>query len=527
MGRLEPLTSLALGRSPYDDVVPGEGEADPHEPDKQYDGTGRIVNPQTKQIIKDVIRAHNEVMQVIGVAEPENGRMDVAALEMAKQYHEYESDTGRTLYQFGSSLGILGTWGVLNIRRRILVYKTRADVSFLRMLQTEYNNHSLFQLFLAGYPCHLVTYGLRLTARHIQPYPKIRRRLLQGAIEYTRFHLHLFLTMQRLDLIPASQWLPDLKFFIPFSSSSPFSAPPLPESVDVSSVSRWVVGLIGNLAPYATFYVCGMIWQAVCAMMRSRVRKHLPRPVYTLSPNSRLAPSNSLAQRQTIPESPTLGAADQEIRHPTPEDVATSLALDVPSSSEPIPVGSIRRQSTFSSRGGEDYGTDDEDSEMVNPTLISFDVDTSESTEPPTGVWSAELRPSYPGDSRQQPKEAPIYIVNPLTSLPSALASDILADFVTNISTMILDSHAFPIVARAFAQRRGIPYNDMEARGFLGGLTWQGVFNIIQLDIVRLLVTGEIWGLTTMLSQWLHVTEEEWKEIRKEEDEEAGTGLLH
>lgn len=101
--------------------MPGEGEADPHEPDKQYDGTGRIVNPQTKQIIKDVIRAHNEVMQVIGVAEPENIGISAADLETAKLYHEYESDTGRTLYQFGSSLGILSTWGVLNIRRRIMV----------------------------------------------------------------------------------------------------------------------------------------------------------------------------------------------------------------------------------------------------------------------------------------------------------------------------------------------------------------------------------------------------------------------
>lgn len=101
--------------------MPGEGEADPHEPDKQYDNTGRLVNPLTKRIIKDVIRAHNEVMLVIGVAEPENNGINAADLEIAKQYQEYESDTGRTLYQLGSSLGIFQTWGVLNIRRRLLV----------------------------------------------------------------------------------------------------------------------------------------------------------------------------------------------------------------------------------------------------------------------------------------------------------------------------------------------------------------------------------------------------------------------
>lgn len=233
-----------------------------------------------------------------------------------------------------------------------------------------------------------------------------------------------------------------------------------------------------------------------------------------------MAPSTASTQRQPIPESPTLGAADREIRHQNPEtdEATTSVALDVQSSGEAIPVEAIRRQSTFSSRGGEGYGTDEEDSEMVNPTLISFDVDTSESTEQPTGVWSAELRPSFAGDSRQQPKEAPLYIVNPLTSLPSVLASDILAEFATNILTIPLDCHVFPIVARAFAHRRGLPFDDIGRGGILGGLTIQGVFNMLQLDLIRLLTFGQIWGLTTVLSQWLHVTEEEWKEIRKEEE---------
>ncbi|KAI1098995.1 hypothetical protein F4804DRAFT_99191 [Jackrogersella minutella] len=525
MGRLEPLTSLALGRSPYDDVVPGEGVNDPHEPEKQYDGLGRIVNPQTKQIIKDVIRAHNEVMLVIGVAEPENNGINATDIETAKQYQEYETDTGKTLYQLGTSLGILSTWGVLNIRRRILVYKKRADVSFLRLLQTEWKSHSFLQLCFAGYPCHMAMHGLRLTSRYLRPSSKKGSPWLLSAIEYVRFHLHLYLTMQRLDLIPASQWMPGPKFFIPFSSSSPFSAPPLPESLDVSSLLSWVGKLIANLAPYATFYICGLTWQYACTVMRQRIRKRLPRPLFTL-PTNRMSLLTGGAPRQAVPESPTLGAADAEIRHQNPEaEAPTSLALDQPGG-ETIPVGSIRRQSTFSSRGGEDYGTDEEDAEMVNPTLISFDVDTSDSPEPPTGVWSAELRPSLAGDSRQQPKEAPTYIVNLLTSLPSSLASDILANFVTNIFFIPLDSYAFPVVARALARRQGLPYEDMCDGSFLGGLTWRGVLNIIQLDAVKLLISGEVWALTTVLSQWLHVTEEEWKEIRKEEDQEA-MGVLH
>ncbi|KAI5865455.1 hypothetical protein GGS23DRAFT_427440 [Durotheca rogersii] len=526
MGRLEPLTSLALGRSRYDDddVVLGEGEVDPREPEKEYDRKGRVINPRTKDTIKGLIRAHNEVMQVIGVAEPDSTSISVDDLASAKQYHEYESDTGRGLYQLGTSLGILGTWGIINIRRRIMVYKRRADVSFFQLLRSERNSHSLLQLHLAGYPSHAAMHALRWTSRYLNRYTNNRNPWLRGGIEYVRFHLHLFLTMQRLDLIPASQLFPGIKFFIPFSSSSPFAAPPAPESLGVAGALGWLSQLVANMAPYATFYVCGCVWQTACSALRSFIRRRLPHPISSSPATSRVPPPppSNPTERQTVPESPTLGAADREIRHQSPEAGApTSLALDIQSSGETIPVGSIRRQSTFSNRAGEDYGTDEEDSEMINPTLISFDVDTSESTEPPTGVWSAELRPSFGGDSRQLPKEAPKYLVTPLTSLPSVLASDIIADFVINIISIPLDAYAFPTVARALARRRDIAHGDMFDESFLKSITWQGLLNIIQLDIIRLFISGEVWALATVLSQWLHVTEEEWRIIKEDGSEDS------
>lgn len=115
------LTLTCQGRSPYDDVVVGTGEEDPHEPERQYDEKGRIVNPKTKQIIKNVIRAHNEVMLVIGVAEPENSGEESPEIVMAKEHQAYESETGRTLLSVGRSLGILGIWGVHGVRQRIMV----------------------------------------------------------------------------------------------------------------------------------------------------------------------------------------------------------------------------------------------------------------------------------------------------------------------------------------------------------------------------------------------------------------------
>ena len=115
------------GRSPYDDVVEGLGEADPHEPPKQYDEKGRIVNPQTKQTIKDIIRAHNEVMLVIGVAEPENPTISNEQDALSREHNMYESDTGKTLLNVGRCLGILGIWGVHGTRQRVLVSHRRYD----------------------------------------------------------------------------------------------------------------------------------------------------------------------------------------------------------------------------------------------------------------------------------------------------------------------------------------------------------------------------------------------------------------
>ncbi|KAI5921359.1 hypothetical protein F4810DRAFT_678667 [Camillea tinctor] len=522
MTRSEPLTSLSLGRSPYDGVEPGEGEPDPHEPEKHYDEAGRIVNYETKRIIKDVIRAHNEVMLVIGVAEPENG-INSAEAESSRQYHQYESDTGRSLHFFGRAFIITGIWGVHGIRQRVLVYRECASLPFLKLLHTEYSTRSLMRLGFAGLPAFVAVQSLRWSSKST----KGARDTIwfRGALAYIRFHLQLFVALQRLDLVPASRWLPSINFFIPFSASSPFTAPPLPESLDTPSISRWIGRLALNLAPYATYYAFGYVWESISIPIRLRVQKYLPKPSPGPQSTSRNSLPSNTSRRQATPESPTLGAADREIRHTSnPDmDIPTALALEGQANGESVPVG-IRRQSTISSRGGDEYVTDEEDSEMVNPTLISFDVDTSESTEPPSGVWSAELRPSFNGETRPQQKEAPKYVVNPLTSLPSLLAGEVLTSSITQILLVPLDALAYRAVGRDFARKMGLPYHHMFEVNMFDGLSWRGALNLALIEMVRFLISSDLWAFTTVLSQWLHVTEEEWKEIHREEGETAVDG---
>ncbi|ORY71253.1 uncharacterized protein BCR38DRAFT_330941 [Pseudomassariella vexata] len=523
MGRLGPLTSQALGRSPYDDVVEGEGEANPREPEPQYDEKGRIVNHETKTIIKSLIRAHNEVMQVIGVAEPENGGINESELALAKEHQAYESETGRWLLHVGHTLVTFGTWGVHGVRQRILLYKSYSHVQYSKLIPYERTRHSYGKLLLAGLSSYVVMEGLGTRINHLN------RPRLEYGMGWIRLHLHLFLTMQQVDLIPASRWIPDIMFFIPFSSSSPFPAPPAIESLNASSIGGWLARLVANAFPYAVFYFGGRAYEYTTYLIKPHIHKRLPQP----SRNKHLAQIWERAQAaaaqtsQTIAESPTLGPADREIRH-TPHSsqdmhIPTLNALEgQPNGAEPgIPIGAIRRQSTFSNRGGDpDYGTDEEDAEILGNTLISFDVDTSDSTEEQrAGVWSAELRPSYGGDGRPSPKEEPIYVVNPLTSLPSLFAADILTTFVTRVICAPGEALALRMVAKAFSLRRGLPTGHMFPPRFLHTISCRSFVNVFGLELLRLLMSGEVWALTTVLSQWLHVTEEEWKEIHKEEQE--------
>jgi hypothetical protein len=101
-------------------VVPGEGPEDPRGPRQQYDERGRPINPETKRINRDVVRSHNEVMMVIGVAEPENGIVEAQA-EAARRHHQYEDRMGRRLLLVGGVLETAAIWGVNGMRQRILV----------------------------------------------------------------------------------------------------------------------------------------------------------------------------------------------------------------------------------------------------------------------------------------------------------------------------------------------------------------------------------------------------------------------
>jgi len=79
------------------------------------------VNSETKRINKDVVRSHNEVMLVIGVAEPDSGGVvDSQAFARLKQDHDGDK-IGRRLWDVGITLHVYGRWAVNGLRQRLLV----------------------------------------------------------------------------------------------------------------------------------------------------------------------------------------------------------------------------------------------------------------------------------------------------------------------------------------------------------------------------------------------------------------------
>ncbi len=98
-------------------------------PNRQlYNDRGYPRNPETKRQEREHVRAANEVMQVTGVVED-----SLAAKVKASQYvaeKNQETLTGLRFMEAGRAVLVGGVWGVLGLRRRILVSQLSA---FLRV----------------------------------------------------------------------------------------------------------------------------------------------------------------------------------------------------------------------------------------------------------------------------------------------------------------------------------------------------------------------------------------------------------
>ncbi|KAJ4316950.1 hypothetical protein N0V84_007606 [Fusarium piperis] len=234
MGMQGPLTAQALGRSPYDDVVERDGDQDEQPNDgsgqhQQYDHRGRPINPETKRINRDIIRSHNEVMLVIGVAEQENPTSNPEA-ESDRRHALYEYDVGMNLtFSAMRCVDAAGAFGLDGLRQRILIYKRYSHIAFWDLFAQARRDFSFTRDIMPGAATSVLT---NYTDRKLfwlwrdRPDRIFARRFVHEVWAYARTHIELYVALQRLGLVSSSSLLPSLSFFVPFSSDSPIPAPP-------------------------------------------------------------------------------------------------------------------------------------------------------------------------------------------------------------------------------------------------------------------------------------------------------------
>ncbi|KAL2045830.1 hypothetical protein ABVK25_012012 [Lepraria finkii] len=100
--------------------------------------------------------------------------------------------------------------------------------------------------------------------------------ILQLTFVLILFPLEIFGTLQELHLLPAWPIYPHPRIFIPFSPSSPFQMPDIPEHLSFRSYSRLLVSLV--LSPLIIRVVAGRIRPRVMQKVYAYMRAALPKP---------------------------------------------------------------------------------------------------------------------------------------------------------------------------------------------------------------------------------------------------------
>ncbi len=333
--------------------------------------------------------------------------------------------------------------------------------------------------------------------------------------------------------------------------------PPLPTSFRPQSLLQWLGAAALGVAPFAGFYLYTKFYSLITTTLRVKIYRLLPRPY-------------NAHKRRIFPETSALPAGADLV----PIEVRTEEPVDdFPATNSPSTDGPHRRQSTASLRGSnsnpfgepgaaapppDNFASDDEETEIISATLISFDVEATDPTTPldpsapnsstanpngnasdnTPGVWSAELRPNLADGARPGGGGPgggglfgggaaggglePVYRENALTRLLAVLATDVLAITPARVLMTPLASAVWLGLARPYMARQaggGAPGLMMAAGDVVQGVgRWWGLWsagalrNMLGLELLLAVVHGEAWALVMMLAERYRFSEEEWCE---------------
>lgn len=335
---------------------------------------------------------------------------------------------------------------------------------------------------------------------------------------YMHTHLAAYIFLQRSGLIPEFR-LPSPAFFVPFTSTSPIFAPAPPPDLQISSIMKWVGAAAINASPIILVALWRRYYSRIVANLGLHVFLRLPNidriiepPV---TPGSFPDPTGLFRVPDPTSGAPTTADAPASQEASTPEEGAQQP------DQHPATNTVSRRPSTFSGRG-DDYGSDDEDNGAISGTLISFDVEATETTDaaPPQaaqGVWSAELRPTTGTDVRSPDGQQAVYLRNSLTKQPLVHAAKILSRLPTCLLLCPFEAIAYRSLARSYVFHRGLSTGDMWESNVFRAVTWGWVTNYLAVEFLHLAIQSDIWAGVTFLGRSYHLTPEEWSDMTPEE----------
>ena len=178
--------------------------------------------------------------------------------------------------------------------------------------------------------------------------------------------------------------------------------------------------------------------------------------------------------------------------HDRAEDLPTLRVLEGRSTPDPQSEAYRGRQEAVFDM--ERDSSDEEDAEMAQATLISFDVEATESMDNSLGGWSAELRSA----NEQKPTAEIKYHVTGLTLLPTILATEGLREIIAGVLVIPMEALMVRIIAKAYRKSAGLSTSDIYGlRGLVPAFE-----NLLTVFTLHLALTGLVWAGFSIASQW-------------------------
>jgi len=298
---------------------------------------------------------------------------------------------------------------------------------------------------------------------------------LDIAFCYITLHFRMFAMLQQLDLIPSSRLLPSFMSFLPFSASSPMQMPPSP-SLNIQSLLTWGAALLRTASPLLVILAHGQIKYAISQFLYRPIYQTLPRPIG----ESMFA---GLSVQPPLMEYDTPDHDTETQTHVLIDDEPILPSIEILPPLERIETRSRNNDS------------DDEEVEISQASLISFDVEPTEVVEPSLGQWSAELR------SSQEPKSTGVvrYSVTGITMLPTIMATEALREIVAGMIVLPIEALMVRIVGRAYQNSAGLGVVYMYQ---VNGRPY-GFVNLLAVFGMQLAVGGLVWaGFTWSTQRW-------------------------